>query len=111
MPPGTPPGGTAPGGRRLGDGVWGEPACLARVRASRLAESLLAGWHLAGAAQQLSVVVFLGVYRSGRPGRIVLLGGGRVAFIGSGAVTTAVPLAPRQTVRVTAEAGVATFHQ
>jgi len=34
------------------------------MRASRLPGPLLAGRHLAGAAQQLAVVVFLGVYRS-----------------------------------------------
>ena len=68
--PGTPFGGAAPGGpgaRRDGarrDGARGKPAWLARVRASWLAEPLLPGRHLAGSAQQLSVIVFLGVYRS-----------------------------------------------
>jgi len=44
------------------------------MRASRLAEPLLPGRHIARTAQQLPVVVFLGVYRSARPGGIVLLG-------------------------------------
>ena len=97
-----------------GDSARGKPAWLARARASGLAEPLLPGRHLARAAQQLPVIVFLGVYRSARPGRIVLLGGGWVAVIGrigSRAIATAIPLAPGDTVRVTAEAGVATFHQ
>ena len=91
-----------------------EPAWLAWVRASRLAEPLLPGRHIARAAQQLPVVVFLGVYRSARPGGIVLLGRVRVAIVGrvrSWAVAATIPLASRRTVRVTAEAGVATFHQ
>jgi hypothetical protein len=48
-----------------GDSTRREPAWLARMRAPRLAESLLAGRHFAGATQQLPVVVFLGVYRPG----------------------------------------------
>jgi hypothetical protein len=73
-------------------------------------------WHLARASEQLAVVVFLDVYRSARPGRIVLLvlGGGGVAVVGgvgAGVVATAVPLVTGLTVSVTAEAGVATFHQ
>ena len=99
------------------DSARREPARLARlawVRASRLAEPLLPGRHIARAAQQLPVVVFLGVYRSARPGGIVLLGRVRVAIVGrvgSWAVAATIPLASRRTVRVTAEAGVATFHQ
>ena len=91
-----------------------EPARLACVRASGLPEPLLPGRKTARTTQQLPVVVFLGVYRPARPGGIVLLGRVRVAIIGrvgSRAVAAAVPLAPRRTVRVTAEAGVATFHQ
>jgi hypothetical protein len=105
------------GARRYGArryGARGEPAWLARGWGSRLAEPLLPGRHIARTAQQLPVVVFLGVYRSAWPGRIVLLGRVRVAIIGrigSRAVAAAISLAPRQTVRVTAEAGVATFHQ
>ncbi len=47
-----------------GDGARGEPAWLARVRTSRLAEPLLPRRHLARAAQQLPVSVVLGVCRS-----------------------------------------------
>jgi hypothetical protein len=46
------------------DSTRGEPARLARVRASRRAGPLLPGRHLARTAEQLPVVVFLGVYRS-----------------------------------------------
>jgi hypothetical protein len=92
-----------------------KPARLAWGRGSRLAEPLLPGRHFARPAKQLSVVVFLDVYRSARSGRIILLVlGGGVAFIGgigSRAVAAAIPLAPGRTVRVAAEAGVATFHQ
>ena len=96
------------------DSARGESAGLAWARASRLAEPLLPGRHFARTAQQLTVVVFLGVYRPARPGGIVLLGGGRVAVVGRigfRVVAAAIPLAPGWTVRVTAEAGVATFHQ
>ena len=96
------------------DSARGESAGLAWVRASRLAEPLLPGRNFARTAQQLTVVVFLGVYRPARPGGIVLLGGGRVAVVGRigfRVVAAAIPLAPGWTVRVTAEAGVATFHQ
>ena len=51
-------------GRRSGDRARREPAWLAWVRASRLAEPLLPGRHLARPAKQLTVVVFLDVYRS-----------------------------------------------
>ena len=93
-----------------------KPAWLAWGRASRLAEPLLLpGRHFARPAKQLSVVVFLDVYRSARSGRIILLVlGGGVALIGgivSRTVAAAIPLAPGRTVRVAAEAGVATFHQ
>jgi len=86
---------------------------LARVRTSGLAEALLPGRHLAWTPQQLPVVVFLDVYRSSRPARIVLLGGGVAVIGGVGfrSVSAAILLAPGQTVRVTAEAGVVTFHQ
>jgi hypothetical protein len=88
-----------------------EPARLARGRASWLAQTL-PGWHLARSAQQLSVVAVLDVYGQARSGRMVLLvvGGGQVANIGWVAAA-AFSLAPGRTVRVTAEAGVATFHQ
>ena len=79
------------------DGARGEPAGLAWVRASRLAEPLLPGRHFARAAQQLTVVVFLGVYRTAWPGGIILLGGGRVTVVGRigfRAVAAAIPLAP-----------------
>ncbi len=96
------------------DGAGREPAWLAWVRASRLARPLLPGRQIARTTEQLPVVVFLRVYRSAWPGGIVLLGRVRVAVIGrirSRAVAATIPLAPRRTVRVTAEAGVATFHQ
>ena len=79
------------------DRAWREPAWRAWVRACRLAEPLLPGRRLARAAKQLTVVVFLGVYRAAWPGGIVLLGG-RVAVIGRigfRAVAEAFPLAPR----------------
>jgi hypothetical protein len=79
------------------DRTWREPAWRASVRASRRAEPLLPGWHLARTTKQLTVVVFLGVYRPAWPGGIVLLGGGRVAVIGRigfRAVAEAIPLAP-----------------
>ena len=82
------------------DGARGEPAGLAWVRASRLAEPLLPGRHFARAAQQLTVVVFLGVYRPAWPGGIIiilLLGGRRVTVVGRigfRAVAAAIPLAP-----------------
>ena len=96
------------------DGARRESAGLAWMRASRLTEPLLPGRHIARTAQQLPVVVFLDVYWSAWPGGIVLLGRVRVAIIGrvgSRAVVATILLASRQTVRVTAEAGVATFHQ
>jgi non-ribosomal peptide synthetase component F len=67
------------------------------------------GRRLAGAPQQLAVVVVLDRYRFACSCRLVLflvLKGGRLV-----AVIEAVGMAPRRTVRVTAEAGVATFHQ
>ena len=102
-PGGTAPGGTAPGGNRGGWPGCGRPGWRSRTPPGR---------HLARSARQLSVIVFLGVYRSARPGRIVLLGGGWVAVIGRvGSKAPAIPVAHGDTVRVTAEAGVATFHQ
>ena len=69
------------------------------------------GRRLAGASQQLAVVVVLDLDRYGfaRCCRFVLflvLRRGRLI-----AVVESVGMAPRQAVRVTAEAGVATFHQ
>jgi hypothetical protein len=65
------------------------------------------GRHLAGASQQLAVVVILDRYRFACSCRLVLfLKGGRLV-----AVIESVGMASGQAVRVTAEAGVATFHQ
>jgi hypothetical protein len=84
---------------------------VARLGSSRLAGSRLVGRHLARAPQQLTVVVVLGLRTSARLGRIVLLGREAVAGgMGRRAIAAAVPLVPGRTVRVTAEAGVATFH-
>ena len=81
-----------------------------RLRLSRLADPRLPGRHLTRAPQQLpEVVLVLGP--TARPGRIIILDG--VPVVGGirlGAVAVAVPLVPGRTVRVTAEAGVATFH-
>jgi hypothetical protein len=81
-----------------------------RLRPSRLADPLLPGRHLTRAPQQLpEVVLVLGP--TAWPGRIIVLGGiPVVGGIRPGAVAAAVPLVPGRTVRVTAEAGVATFH-
>jgi hypothetical protein len=79
------------------------------LRPSRLADPRLPGRHLARAPQQLPEFVVLAL--TAWPGRIVVLG--RVPVVGGirpGAVAAAVPLVPGRTVRVTAEAGVATFH-
>ena len=84
---------------------------LAWLGSSRLACSRLMGRHLARAPQQLTVIVVLGLRTSARLGRIVLLGREAVAGgMGRRAIAAAVPLVPGRTVRVTAEAGVATFH-
>src|SRR5207249_2089886 len=78
-----------------------------RLGPSRLADPRLPGRHLARAPQQLPEVVVLGL--TARPGRIIVLG--RIAVVGGiRPVATAVPLVPGRTVRVTAKAGVATFH-
>src|SRR5690349_409964 len=83
---------------------------LSRLRLSRLADPRLPGRDLTRAPQQLpEVVLVLGP--TARPGRIIVLDG--VPVVGGirlGAVAVAVPLVPGRTVRVTAEAGVATFH-
>jgi hypothetical protein len=71
------------------------------------------GRCLARTAQQLPVVVLVEVYRPAGLGRVVILGRGGKILVGgvrSWTVVPAIPLASRQTVRVTAEAGVATFH-
>ena len=83
---------------------------LSRLRLSRLADPRLPGRHLTRAPQQLpKVVLVLGP--TAWPGRIIILDGvpvvGRIRL---GAVAVAVPFVPGRTVRVTAEAGVATFH-
>src|SRR5689334_21265116 len=86
---------------------------LSRVRPSWLPRPLCLRRCLARTAQQLPVVVLVDVYRSARPGRVIVLGrGGKTVVRGirSRTVAPAIPLASRQTVRVTAEAGVATFH-
>jgi hypothetical protein len=66
------------------------------------------GRRLAGASQRLAVVVVLDRYRfaCSRLGLFLVLKGGRLV-----AVIESVGMAPGQAVRVTAEAGVATFHQ
>jgi hypothetical protein len=65
------------------------------------------GRRLAGASQRLAVVVVLDRYRFACPCRFVLfLKGGRLI-----AVIESVGMASGRAVRVTAEAGVATFHQ
>jgi hypothetical protein len=87
---------------------------LTRVGPPRLAGPRRTGRRLAGTVQQLPVAVLFEVCRQSRPGRIVLLnrrGITLVRGVGSRTVATAIALASRQTVRVTAEAGVATFHQ
>jgi hypothetical protein len=69
----------------------------------------LMGRRLAGTSQQLAVVVVLDRYRFACSCRLVLLlvlKGGRLE-----AVIESVGMAPGQAVCVTAEAGVATFHQ
>jgi hypothetical protein len=67
------------------------------VRTSWLAEPLLPGWHLARATQQLTVVIFVGVYRPAWADGIILLGGDRITVVGRirfRAVAEAIPLAP-----------------
>ena len=77
------------------------------LRPSRLADPRLPGRHLARAPQQLPDFVVLGL--TAWPGRIIVLG--REPIVGGiRPVAAAVPLVPGRTVRVTAEAGVATFH-
>ena len=89
-------------------------AWLARIRPPGLAGPLRTGRCLAWTAQQLTVVV---LFRPGRPtgvGRVVFfgrVGETVVGGVGSWTVVPAIPRALRQAVRVTAEAGVATFHQ
>jgi hypothetical protein len=95
-------------------------------RVSRLADLLLAdlllvglmGWHLAGTPQQLAVIVVFDLDRFACSCRfffLVLRERSLVAIIGwirgIGFVGVAAVLARGWTVRVTAEAGVATFHQ
>ena len=81
-----------------------------RLRPSRLVDPRLPGRHLVRAPQQLpEVVLILGP--TAWPGRIIVLGGVPVVGgIRAWAVAAAVPLVPGRTVRVAAEAGVATFH-
>jgi hypothetical protein len=89
-----------------------EPARRNRVRPPRLAV-LRPGRSLARTPGQLAVVVFY-LDRTARPGRIILLARRWIAVfggVGSLAVAVATPLAPGWTIRVAAEAGVATFHQ
>jgi hypothetical protein len=77
------------------------------------------GRHFAGTSWQLTVVVVSHLDRFAccccRFVILVLRDGSRVAVIGRirgiRVVGMAAPLAPGQAVRVTAEAGVATFHQ
>jgi hypothetical protein len=65
------------------------------------------GRRLAGASQRLAVVVVLDRYRFACPCRFVLFLKGRRLI----AVIESVGMASGRAVRVTAEAGVATFHQ
>src|SRR5215470_19012775 len=81
-----------------------------RLVPSRLAAPRLPGRHLTRAPQQLPEVVLV-LSPTAWPGRVIVLGG--VPVVGGirpGVVAAAVPLVPGRTVRVTAEAGVATFH-
>jgi len=74
----------------------------------------LPGRSLARTTQQLAVVVVFYLNRTACPGRIILLGRGRIAVaggVGFWAVAVAAPLTSGWTVRIAAEAGVATFHQ
>jgi hypothetical protein len=123
------PRGTATRPRPLRSGVTGtavrgharhEPARLAwlsgltRIGPPWLTGPRRTGRRLARTTRQLSVVVLVEVGRPDRPGRILILGGDGITLvrgIGTRAVATAIALASRQTVRVTAEADVATFHQ
>jgi hypothetical protein len=66
----------------------------------------LVGRRLAGAPEQLAVVVVLDRYRFACCRRLVLF-----LAVKEGSVIESVGMAPGQAVRVTAEAGVATFHQ
>jgi hypothetical protein len=94
--------------------VRGELARRSHGRVPGLTGPLLArlmGQRLTGAVQRLTVVVVLDLDRYGfaRSCRFVLfLVGIQGRLIG---VIESVGMAPRQAVRVTAEAGVATFHQ
>ena len=88
-----------------------ETAWLARLRPARLAHTRLPGRHLARSPQQLPVVAVLGLGPTACPGRIIFLSRvPLVLWIGSRAIAATVALAPGGTVRVTAKAGVATFH-
>ncbi len=94
-----------------------EPARLAwlpRIGPPRFTRPRRTRRRLARTAWQLSVVVLAEVGRPAGAGRILILGGDGITLVrgvGSSTVATAIALASRQTVRVTAEAGVATFHQ
>jgi hypothetical protein len=123
------PRGTATRPRPLRSGVTGtavrgharrEPARLARLSGlTRIGPPWLTGprrtgRRLARTTRQLSVVVLVEVGRPAGPGRILILGGDGITLVrgvGTRAVATAIVLTSRQTVRVTAEADVATFHQ
>jgi hypothetical protein len=101
---GHPGGARAPVRRR----TWREAA---RLRPSRLADPRLPGRHLGRAPQRVPEFVVLSLGSAACPGRIIFLR--RVSVIGGirpRSIATAVPLVPGRTVRVTAEAGVATFH-
>ena len=116
LPFGGAPGGKRPGwpgwgpaGLRLAPGWgppgWGPPGCGRP------------GWRIRGCRGGISPGRLSSCPNSSSsastawPGRIIVLG--RVPVVGGirpGAVAAAVPLVPGRTVRVTAEAGVATFH-
>ena len=103
----------AQGGAEVrGELAW--RACWHR-RAGRLAEPLLTRWYFARAPPQLAVVVLGLPVRSGPFGLLVVREGRQVYAIrwqgGVRSVGMVAPLVPGQAVRVTAEAGIATFHQ
>ena len=105
------PAGRIPVGQ-AGAEVRGELAWRAHGRVPRLTDLLLVrlmglvGRRLAGAPEQLAVVVVLDRYRFACCRRLVLF-----LAVKEGSVIESVGMAPGQAVRVTAEAGVATFHQ
>jgi hypothetical protein len=87
---------------------------LARVGPPWLTRPRRTRRRLTRMARRLPVVVFVEMHRSAWPRPIVILGCDGIILVrrvGSRTVATAIALASRRTVRVTAEASVATFHQ